>query len=336
MRSRSAWVAAGLCLLAGACDKTEPPPAEPKLGTPSASASTAATESAPSATAAPVDSAAPKAKAPTTALERVTRLELTKLERAEGGWRGQLEGGAAVGVVLATKAAPLSAQAGAAHFGVASLVAPDVVPPTALRSLSLGSLSRAADAPTRRVLGEQARVLNDGTVQCTLQLTPTVKLSRVDLGDLAEGRPGLRLEARLTTKDAPPAEELTLLSRYQGLLVVDALVLNLARREVRLDREASVLLALDDNEVFSAAGRPGAVGDAFNRLARHLVYSRSVTDRLRRLSREALEVALTPNGGTLLVTPKQVDEILDRRRALLRTIDQRIKQRGEDGALALP
>lgn len=325
--------ALALFVASGCDDARAPVPPAP------AAASVRATPPVPasatvSATASVAVSAGPAPEA--SPLVRVQQRALVRLERTEGALRADLAGGGRVVVVAATKQSPLAAHGPAAHFAVASLVAPKVVPPTALRRLPLDSLSGVADQPTRRWLSDSLRVLNDGKVTCALTLLPTGSLARVNLADLAEGRPAAALEARLVSKEPVPENERELVAAYQSLLLVDALVMNTKRREVRVDRERGTVLAVDDNDVFPSQGVSGAVGDAFNRLARHLTFSKRAVDRLRALERDALQQALTADGGTLLVTPKQVGEILGRRAALLRTVDQRIKQRGADRALGLP
>jgi hypothetical protein len=125
------------------------------------------------------------------------------------------------------------------------------------------------------------------------------------------------------------------LASYQSLLAADYLVGNLIRQEVLLDGEQ--LIALEGNDAFSARGKDGAVGDALGRLSRHLVYSQSLSERLAKLDATAIERAL--RGGpdrALLVTPKQLGEVVDRARTLDRLIAVRVRQRGREHALALP
>lgn len=68
-----------------------------------------------------------------------------------------------------------------------------------------------------------------------------------------------------------------------------------------------------------------------------MTYSRSLNERLHALTRESVEKSLKfGKPATLLVTPKQAEEIADNARALERVIQTRVRQRGEAEALGLP
>jgi hypothetical protein len=120
-------------------------------------------------------------------------------------------------------------------------------------------------------------------------------------------------------------------------LVADHLAGNLARVGVYRHDKSGRITAADGNEAFSPAPTEGAQGDALSRLSRHMTYSKSLDDRLAKLEREGLERALGfGEPPTLLITPKQLEECLDRARNVRRLIAERVKQRGADKALALP
>ena len=80
-----------------------------------------------------------------------------------------------------------------------------------------------------------------------------------------------------------------------------------------------------------------AIHDTLSRFARHMTYSKALNERLSELTRERVEKALRfGKPATLLVTPKQAEEIADNAQALTRVIQARVKHRGEANALSLP
>lgn len=321
MNRNAAWLAGVLGALG--CEPAGPP-------SPAALATAAAEPSA--APAAVRASRAPRVKpAP-------ARPALEALAMDGGGRLVARRRGRPVRVVMATREAPLGPRAPAAYFQIAELVAPGLAPKTTLLELPLEELVTASkeEARARRAV-ERARVLATGRVEVALLELPATSARAVDLADLREGRTAWSWESKLVTRDGPPAELAKLLSSYQTLLAVDHLAGNLARREVLHDPARSVVVPVEDNDVFSQRGVDGAVGEASTRLHRHLVYSASLAERLNRLERPAIERVLSRSPDrSLLVTPKQVDEILARKSSLARLIETRIRQRGRERALALP
>jgi hypothetical protein len=298
----------------------------------------AAASSAPVAANAGVRPSA-RASAPPAPRRAPKRPSLARLALdSEGRLIGELgPGRRAVRVVLASREQPLAPRAPAAYFAIAEIVAPGLAPKTTLLDLPLGDLVRAAgDARTQRVI-ERARVLGTGTVWVALIELPAARSTAVDLGDLREGRLAWSWESKLVTKDGPPAELARLLASYQTLLAVDHLTANLARREVQHDAERQVLVPVEANDVFSPRGVDDAVGEASARLHRHLTFSARLVDRLEKLDRASAERALSRSPDrSLLVTPKQLDELLERKSSLSKLIETRIRQRGRERALALP
>jgi hypothetical protein len=238
---------------------------------------------------------------------------------------------------MATHEAPLAPRAPAAYFQIAEIVAPGLVPKTTLLELPLGTLVEAAGETRARRAIERARVLGTGKVWVTLIELPATPPPRVDLGDIREGRTAWSWESKFVTREGPPAELAKLLSSYQTLLAVDHLLGNLARREVLHDAARSAVVPIEDNDVFSQRGVDGAVGEASTRLHRHLVFSARLAENLERLDRKAAERGLSRSPDrSLLVTPKQIDELLERKSSLARLIETRVRQRGRERALALP
>jgi hypothetical protein len=323
------WVALPALLLG--CDAPAVAPPEPLAAGPS---SAAASASARPRSSRPRPGARPGVKKP------ATQPSLTRLSLEAGGrWRAEGKtAGKPLAVVLSTKQRPLSPRAPAAHGAVARLVAPHLAAPTSLAAIPLAELTRAAaDDRTRRALADSARVLADGTVLAALIELPEPPLKTVDLADLAEGRRAWSWESKLSTKQDPPADQVQLLASYQTLLALDYLVDNLSRQQVALDEAGGRLVAIEGNDVFSGIGKGGAVGDAFGRLSGHLVYSKSLKERLSKLDKAGLELALRESPDrSLLVTPKQLDEIMARKGTLERLLEARIRQRGRERALALP
>jgi hypothetical protein len=241
-----------------------------------------------------------------------------------------------VRVELATRDRPRAHRAPVAYERIAARVAPGLVPDAELRAIPLGELAKAAlDTRTARHLEQVARVLSDGKVRACLSLIPRPGAVAVDLGDLSEGSRAFGWESALVRREPPKEAERALLASYQALLVVDYLAGNLARKRVELAGER--LLASMGNEVFSQRGVEAGVGDPLSRLLRHTAFSRRLQQRLSALERDSLERALRgPLDEGLLVTPKELEEIVDRRRGIEKLVDGLVTRRGRDKALILP
>jgi hypothetical protein len=252
---------------------------------------------------------------------------------SDGKLSGRVSAGFDVRVIVATKEAPLAPDAPAAWAKLAELAVPGASVPTTLRLVPLSELSRAAeDVRAKALVNNHARVLADGTVAVALLRLPADKLRHVDLGAATNGTIVAGWETKLMTATVPPEPERAVLAAYQSLLAVDYLAGNLIRGPVLLDESASRIVAVEDNDVFSAHGLDGRIGDPLARLSRHMHWSKKLVAELRALSRASLDGALRSPRGSLLVTPKQVDEIMGRRDALVRTA----VRRGEARALTLP
>ncbi len=321
MRALAAAVVALLALVGCDKGKTEVAPAASARAAPPVSASPSAVPALPSASA----SAAAQPAVP----EQLASLR----GQSDGTLVGRLASGPDVRVVVATKEAPLASDAPAAWAAIAGFAAPGVRVPTTLRLVPLAELSKAAQGVRAKALvRNHARVLADGTVSVAILRVPEDKLRHVDLGAATDGTIVAGWETKLMTAAVPSQPERALLAAYQSLLAVDYLTGNLVRGPVLLDEPASRIVAVEDNDVFSPHGRDGRVGDPLARLSRHLHWSKKLVADLRAISRPALDEALRSPRGTLLVTPKQVDEVLSRRDALVRTA----LRRGSARALTLP
>lgn len=320
------------------CLACQTPTAGPAPGSSAPAASSAAPAAPPSG--AGSAAAPPRASAePRPAGVSVETGTLAKLSYDKGAWVGELERTppARVWLTLATKKQPMAARARAAHALIAERVAPGVVAPTALRALTVAEVSRAADSATRKRLERDARVLANGTVEVALTLSPAPSLTRVELTAVDPSAPVQAWERLLGAREPVPEAAAQGLAQYQGLLVADHLAGNLARVGVYRHDKSGRITAADGNEAFSPAPTEGAQDDALSRLSRHMTYSKSLDDRLSKLEREGLERALGfGEPPTLLITPKQLEECLDRARNVRRLIAERVKQRGADKALALP
>lgn len=334
---------AALIALGAACSKTQPEGTGPNT-TASAAAATSASVAFATASASATEPAASASGStgtapPTSGIALVEAATLAKLTFEKGMWVAELERTppARAWLTLATKEAPLAPRSRAAHFRIAERVAPGVVAPTALRALSVAELSRVADAPTRKRLEKQARVLANGTVEVALTLAPSPALTRVEVRDIGEESPVRAWETRLGAREPVPGAERLGLAQYQALLVIDYVSDNGARVTVFRHDRSGRITAAEGNEAFSAVPKEGAQNDALTRFSRHMTYSKSLAERLDKLERADLESALGwGQPPTLLVTPKQIDECVDRLRSVRRLMAERTKQRGKDLALGLP
>ena len=86
---------------------------------------------------------------------------------------------------------------------------------------------------------------------------------------------------------------------------------------------------------FSPEPKDNAVGDSWKRLVQHRYRSKRFMANLRQTTPEKLEQALRSQ-GTLLITPKQLDELFARRKSLLRLVDRQVRRVGEKTVLVLP
>ncbi len=259
---------------------------------------------------------------------------IAKLATEKGQLVVELDGPAKAVLLIATKADPLLPRSRTAHYRIAELIAPGVVAPTAFRLFTIAELSRAADKPTLRRLERDARVLENGRVEAVLSLSPSPSLQRVDIANIQENQPAWRWEGRLVTRTTIPEEERVTLAQYQSLIAVDWVAGNLARRYVRFHKKSGRITVADENEAFSPEPHEAALKDGLQRFARHMTYSKSLSVHLHALEHDTVEKALRAGDPpSLIVTPKQVDEIIEHARGLERVIQTRVKQRGPDGLL---
>jgi len=314
----------------------------PERAAPVATVSAAAASASAVANAAPAPSVSASAAEPAATAENLP-LSQTPLRKvvldADGQLVAELDRTPVMRAVLtlSTREAPLAPRARAAHARIAELVAPGVVAPTALRSLPTDELAKVAGDKARAAIRKHARVLANGTIEVALSLAPSPALVRVDLVSPAPEAPASAWETALGAKDAVPSELAPTLAQYQSLLAADYVAGNLVRRAVHLHEKLGRITAVEDNEAFSPEPKEGTLKDDLGRLSRHMTYSKSLRDRLAAIDRSKLDEALRwGKPSTLLVTPRQVDEAVDRIRSIQRLIDLRIKQRGEDRGLALP
>jgi hypothetical protein len=271
--------------------------------------------------------------------QSVETAKLEKLRFERGQWVGELSRAPPLRVLvtLSTKEQPLLPRARAAHFRIAELLSPGLVAPTALRAVTVEELGLAADDPARKRLASHARVLANGSVEVALTLAPAPTLVQVELTRLVEESIAHSWESSLGGRDPVPPARAAELAQYQSLLAVDYVAGNAARARVYRHERSGRITAADGNEAFSPSPTEGALTDALARLSRHMTYSKVLAERLERFERGQVEKALTWGAPpTLLSTPKQVEEAVDRARSVRRLVLERAKQRGEDKALTLP
>jgi hypothetical protein len=245
------------------------------------------------------------------------RARLSQLRADQGRFAAQLEGGeGSVELYLATREAPLAYRGPVIHARVAALLAPGLVPETTFSALPLAELSRATrETRSRELLAKTLRVLADGKVRAAIVAVPPPGLRALDVTDEVSGGPIHAWESALVRRDSPPEALRPALAAYQALLAVDYLVDNRARRSV-LVGEGNRLVAVRDNDAFTPRAVEGAL-DPFARLARHVFHSAALANRLRALDRDRLVAALRIGRGVeLFTTPKELEQILDRKRGL--------------------
>ena len=242
-------------------------------------------------------------------------------------------------LLFATRQHPLAHRGPVVCRRLAELIAPASVRQTTLEILPLGEVMRAApDEPRRRKqLGQTLRVLADGRVRGALIAVPPDGFVPVDLTDELEGSAVFRWESALVRREMPERSLHDGLSAYQAVLVVDHLVQNQSRKSLFVGEGGTRVVAGEGSDAFTTQPVEGALAAPLTRLARHVSYSTSLVERLRALDRERLVKAFgTDLGGEMLVTPKEIDQILERKRGLLKLVDRLVKARGREKALCLP
>jgi hypothetical protein len=242
---------------------------------------------------------------------------------------------AAVELQLATRELPLGHRGPVICRRMAELVAPAAVAETTLETLPLGELLRATPEPRgRKLLGQTLRVLGDGRVRAAVMRVPPPNLVKADVTDEREGSAIFRWESALVRRETPAESLRSGLAAYQAVLVVDHLVQNQSRRSLLVAADGTSVVAGEGSDAFTPHPVEGALATPLTRLARHVTYSASLVERLRALDRERLVRALT--GGEPLATPKEIDQILERKRGLEKLVEGLVKRRGAQKALALP
>jgi hypothetical protein len=257
-----------------------------------------------------------------------------------GRWFAELEGPTPSRAELhfATRELPLAHRGPVIHRRVAELIAPAVVPETTLSVLPWGELSRATREPrSRKLLAKTVRVLGDGSVRAALVAAPPLGLAKVDFTDELEGGAVFGWESALVRRETPADAARAGLAAYQAVLVVDHLVQNLRRQQVLLAEGGGALLAVQGNDAFTPQPVEGALANPLERLARHVTYSATLVERLRAVDRERLAQALhSGRDDEILVTQKELDQILERKRGLEKLVEGLVARRGASKALALP
>jgi hypothetical protein len=337
------WVVLAL----GGCESKSAPSAGPATRSATAATAMTAAASTSSRAAAISASAEPAGSAPEPVVERkpsgLALVERAKIARLSVDGDGRLvaeldrDPPARAWLTLATKKDPLAPRSAAAYFRIAERIAPGLTAPTALRAVAVGDLARPADEATKKRLEKTARVLANGTIEVALTLAPAPNLTKVDLTDVSEGKPAWKWETQLAAREAPPESERATLASYQALLASDYVAANGARRFVHFSPRSGRMTVADGNEAFSARLEDDSLRDALGRLSRHMVFSRGLAERLGKLERSDLEAALRwGDPPSLLVTPKQVEETIERARRVERVMNERKQRRGEAAAMILP
>jgi hypothetical protein len=323
------WLTVGLFAVAAACGKREIAAEAPLEPPPPAIVEGVSTPDSPPAAAATSARAPVARRTPPSA-----RLKGVRFERNR--WMAELVAPvpAAIELQLATRELPLGHRGPVICRRMAELVAPAAVAETTLEALPLGELLRATPEPRgRKSLGRTVRVLADGRVRAAVMRVPPANLVRADITDEREGSAVFRWESALVRREPPDQSLRNGLAAYQAVLVVDHLVQNQSRRSLLVAADGSVV-AGEGSDAFTPHPVEGALTAPLARLARHVTYSASLVERLRALDRERLVRAL--GGGEMLATPKEVDQILERKRGLEKLVEGLVKRRGAEKALALP
>jgi hypothetical protein len=293
--------------------------------------------SPPAAAALPSETAKPAAPG-TLRAAPAPRLRAMRFER--GRWLADLAAPSAgpVELRLATRELPLAHRGPVICRRVAELVAPEAVPVTTLEVLPLAELLRAAPEPrSRKLLAQTLRVLADGRVRGAAIGIPSSGFAKIDVTDELEGSAVFRWESALVRREIPDESLRKGLSAYQAVLVVDHLVQNQSRKSLLVGESGSRVVAGEGSDAFTTQPVEGALTSPLTRLARHVTYSASLVERLRELDRERLASVLGAGlGSETLATPKEIDQILERKRGLEKLVDGLVARRGRKKAIALP
>jgi hypothetical protein len=324
--ARARWLLIALpALLTGCGERVIAAETPPEASPPGAAAALPSESAKPAAPGTPRASPAP-------------RLRAMRLER--GRWIADLAAPSAgsVELRLATRELPLAHRGPVICRRVAELIAPDAVPETTLEVLPLGELLRAAPEPrSRKVLVQTLRVLADGRVRVAAIGMPPSGFAKIDVTDELEGSAVFRWESALVRRETPEASLRKGLSAYQAVLVVDHLVQNQSRKSLLVGESGSRVVAGEGSDAFTTQPVEGALTSPLTRLARHVTYSASLVERLRALDRERLVSVLGAGlGGETLATPKEIDQILERKRGLEKLVDGLVARRGRQKAMGLP
>jgi hypothetical protein len=242
---------------------------------------------------------------------------------------------------LAVTAEPLAYRRPLAFYRLARALGARVVPAAALRHLDLATLGAAAGtSPDARTALQEARVLNDGTVDVLLTALapphagspwepPTARTV-----DPEHGREPATWDVWAASVEPARGEDTALLRDYVEMLVLDYLAANGARRAVLV--AGSALVLADNGSAFPWRPEASSVDRLLRRLRTVERFPRGLRDALLAFDRDRAAATFAEGSfETWLLAPRVRVELDERRAALLTLIEAKIAARGAEAVLRL-
>ncbi|RLB57725.1 MAG: hypothetical protein DRI90_17655 [Deltaproteobacteria bacterium] len=250
-----------------------------------------------------------------------------------GSFMGTTGTGQPFVVTVATKGNPRPYRRPLAFYRLALALDYDQAPVTELRRLGTGEVSRllGSHPVARQILTSRARVTNDGTIAALL----VGHVPGVD-ANLADNQRLARCAKLAASSDPLPQTDATYVGDYVRLLVLDYLAANVERRSLRVDEQAHRVRAVDNSTAFPGYVAPEALDIPLGRLEPVVRFPRDLKTTLQRLDRKAFKEQLVRGRfEDLLIGPRQLAGLVERRATLLSLLESRLLQYGDKVVLSL-